>query len=163
MPGIPPSQEEQIKEMIAAGNKIAAIKLYREMTGASLAEAKDAVETMQYGESVSTATSPPVGGSDPFLENQIKRLLTERKKIEAVKVYREAYNSGLKEAKDAVDIIQAEMQLEGYSSMPSTPAISNDPFAEDSQRNRSCLVFVIALVILLISVLAFFILAGNSS
>lgn len=33
-----------IRDLIAAGKKLAAIKLYRERTGAGLAEAKDAVE-----------------------------------------------------------------------------------------------------------------------
>ena len=161
MPGIPPSQEEQIRNMLAAGNKIAAVKLYREMTGASLAEAKQAMEMMQFGEFVPTATAQPVGEPDPFLENQIKRLLEERKKIEAVRVYREAYHCGLKEAKDAVDLIEAEMRREGYSNMSVTPAINNDPFAENAQRNRRYLVLAIALLILLLSGLAFFLLIGN--
>ena len=47
MSGISTSQEGQIKELVAKGQKVAAVKLYREMTGVGLAEAKDAVEAMQ--------------------------------------------------------------------------------------------------------------------
>ncbi|NUT34008.1 MAG: hypothetical protein HOV79_13145 [Hamadaea sp.] len=43
------SVDEQIRRHLAAGQKIQAIKLYREVTGVGLAEAKTAVERMQAG------------------------------------------------------------------------------------------------------------------
>ncbi len=156
MAGLSEGQEHQIKELVAKGQKVAAVKLYREMTGVGLAEAKDAVEAMQSGESIIIPTPVNIGEPDAFLENRIKRLLAERKKIEAVKAYREAYNCGLKDAKDAVDLIQAEMRREGYSNLPSTPVISDDPFAEDTQRNRSCLVLFLVISLVAIGGLAFF-------
>jgi ribosomal protein L7/L12 len=161
MSGISANQERQIKELAAEGNKIAAIKLYREATGTSLREAKEAVEAIMDGPPVTFPTPTRVGDPDPFLENQIKRLLAERKKIEAVKIYREAYRCGLKEAKDAVDLIQAEMRREGYSGTLPTPVISDDPFAEDAQRNRQFLVLAFALVLVALAGLAFFFLRGN--
>jgi len=161
MAKIDQTTEQQIMEMMATGNKIAAIKLYRERTGASLAESKEAVEAMQPGVFVNPTSYAQAREPDPFLENQIKRLLSERKKIEAVRVYREAYHCGLKEAKDAVDLIEAEMHREGYSSMPSTPVIGNDPFAEDAQRNRRLLVLTFAIVLLAIAGAAFLFWAGN--
>ena len=45
-----PNSEEQatlLKEALFAGNKIFAIKFYREQTGAGLKEAKDAVEMLE--------------------------------------------------------------------------------------------------------------------
>ena len=39
----------QVTELARRGQKIQAIKLYREQTGAGLAEAKDAVERMERG------------------------------------------------------------------------------------------------------------------
>jgi ribosomal protein L7/L12 len=156
MSGISANQEQQIKELATEGNKIAAIKLYREATSTSLAEAKDAVEAMMRGESVTFPTPAQVGASDPFLEDQIKSLLAERKKIEAVKIYREAYRCGLKEAKDAVDLIQAEMRREGYSGMLPTPAISTDPFAEDGAGSRMRLIIFVASVLALAGALVFF-------
>ena len=46
--GIAPNQgvDEKIMELIKAGEKIQAIKLYREQTGAGLKEAKDYVESL---------------------------------------------------------------------------------------------------------------------
>ena len=41
--------ESQLQDLLAAGRKIEAIKLYREHTGAGLAEAKDAVEALIEG------------------------------------------------------------------------------------------------------------------
>jgi DNA-binding beta-propeller fold protein YncE len=48
-------QAQKLKEVLRlarSGNKIAAIKLYRETFGVGLAEAKDAVERLEHGESV---------------------------------------------------------------------------------------------------------------
>jgi ribosomal protein L7/L12 len=41
-----PTSDPRIAELVASGNKIEAIKLYRELTGVGLAEAKSAVESM---------------------------------------------------------------------------------------------------------------------
>ena len=159
MTGISTEQERKIRELIDQRRMIDAIKLYREATGVGLKEAKDAITEMWHGKPLHA--SQPEIYSYVLLDEQIKQLLAKRQKIQAVKVYREAYNCGLKEAKEAVDLIQAEMRREGYSSIPSAPAISNDLFAEDTQRNRSCLVLVAAIVILVLGVAIFLFLAGN--
>jgi ribosomal protein L7/L12 len=49
MSGISANQEEQFRELVANGDKIAAIKRYRELTNLGLKEAKDAVEAMMSG------------------------------------------------------------------------------------------------------------------
>ena len=161
MSGLSANQEEQIKELIDQRRMIDAIKLYREATGVGLKEAKDAVTEMWHGKPLHTPQMQPGFQNDTLLEEQIKQLLAKRQKIQAVKLYREIYNCGLKEAKDAVDLIQAEMRREGYSSTLSTPVISDDPFAEDAQRNRRFLVLAFALILIVIAGLAFFFLAGN--
>ncbi|MGD8404564.1 MAG: hypothetical protein PVJ21_12950 [Anaerolineales bacterium] len=154
-------QERQIRELIARDQKIAAIKLYREATGSSLRDAKEAVEAIERGTADYFPKSEQVDMPDTSLDNRIKRLLAERKKIEAVKVYRDAHNCGLREAKDAVDAIEMQMRMVASSRMPSTPVISNDPFAEDTQRNRSYLALIAALLVLLLGAAAFLFLSGN--
>jgi ribosomal protein L7/L12 len=147
MPAISATQAQQLQEMAAEGSKIAAIAQYREITGVGLKEAKDAVEALMDGAPVNHPVSSQGSESDPFLENRIKRLLAERKKIEAVKAYREVYHCGLKEAKDAVDLIQAEMRREGHSRMPAAPSMSADPFAEEALENRRRLIIFVVLVL----------------
>jgi ribosomal protein L7/L12 len=44
------ADDPQIAQKLAAGDKIGAIKLYRELTGSGLAEAKDAVERIETGQ-----------------------------------------------------------------------------------------------------------------
>jgi len=162
MPGLSTEQERQIRELLAQEQKITAIKLYREATGVGLKEAKDAVEAIERGEPVfAPVYIQSDKRNDALLEEQIKQLLAQRQKIQAVKIYREAHNCGLKDAKDAVDAIEMQMRMERRTSLPSAPAISNDPFAEDTQRNRRFLASLIAIVLLVIGGIAFFLLAGN--
>lgn len=149
-------QERQVRELIARDQKIAAIKLFREATGSSLKYAKEAVDAMEVGAVVNFSDPIQVDMSDTSLDNRIKRLLVERKKIEAIKVYREAYNCGLKEAKEAVDAIEMQMRIGGNSRMPAVPAISNDPFAEDAMESRRRLVILIALLLVALGAFAVF-------
>lgn len=43
-PGADPAMSPQVREALRRGNKIEAIKIYREMTGVGLAEAKDVID-----------------------------------------------------------------------------------------------------------------------
>jgi ribosomal protein L7/L12 len=43
----PPKETQAIREALLAGNKILAIKLYRDLYGVGLREAKEAVEAME--------------------------------------------------------------------------------------------------------------------
>jgi len=147
MIGLSAEQERQIRDLIAQNQKIAAIKLYREATDSSLKDAKEAIEAIEMGAAVNFPASVQMSTSDTSLNNRIRRLLAERKKIEAVKVYREAYNCGLKEAKEAVDAIEMQMRMGGTSSIPSAPAIRDDPFAEETMASRRRLLLFIALLL----------------
>jgi ribosomal protein L7/L12 len=48
-PGLAAADEAELRDLLARGNKIAAVRLYHEKTGAGLKEAKDAVEAMERG------------------------------------------------------------------------------------------------------------------
>lgn len=161
MPGLRPDQVQQIHEYIHDQQLIHAIKLYREATGVSLAEAKEAIEEMAQNE----FTKPPDGARDydnPILEARIKSLVSKRQKIEAVKIYREEYGIGLKQAKDAVDRIEASMKRTGLSmSMPYESAISGDPFAEDDGANRRKMIaLAVSIFIFLCGLGVFFLMMG---
>lgn len=96
--------EAEIQRALVAGNKIAAIKHYRAATGVSLKDAKDAVEAMAVGRATAhLATSMPANAPT------VTALLLSGNKIEAIKRYREATGLGLKEAKDAVEALAAQL------------------------------------------------------
>lgn len=87
--------------MIANGQKIGAIKRYREETGAGLKEAIVFIEAIESG---NTPAASLEDISD-HVTQKILGLLQSNKKIEAIKVYRELKGVGLKEAKDAVEAL----------------------------------------------------------
>jgi ribosomal protein L7/L12 len=93
--------EAEIRELLLLGDKISAIKRYREATGVGLAEAKTAVEFMESVGSIPERVQPESAELIP----QIVDLLGRGEKILAVKLHREQTGSGLKEAKDAVERI----------------------------------------------------------
>lgn len=112
--------DADIESLLAAGQLIAAIKLYRERTGVGLAEAKDAVEQMRdmmrRGDmvqmphsTVGTAHSSTTQAS----QADVERLIADAQIVAAVKLQRERTGSGLKEAKDAVDAIRIDMRRRG--------------------------------------------------
>ena len=102
--------EEEIRKQLRRGNKIKAIKLYREQTGTGLKEAKDAVETMeQEGHRVRISELAEMYKGDDAVES----LLIAGKRINAIKMYRQRTGVGLKEAKDAIDRTIVEMKVTG--------------------------------------------------
>lgn len=140
----PVELEASIRALLAANQKIAAVKLYREQTGLGLAESKEAVEVCERGGpllypgmpgprgSISRPADgsvgldqddmleaaghlpgpaygathvPRPGGLSALHEAQVLEHLTAGRKIEAIKVYRQATGVGLKQAKDAVEAL----------------------------------------------------------
>jgi ribosomal protein L7/L12/ribosomal protein L40E len=93
--------DKVVGELLGSGRKMEAIKLYRDRTGAGLAEAKEAVEAIERGDEIPPAKT---AGSavDPFTP-PLEQLLRDDKKIAVIKLYRERTGKGLKESKDAVE------------------------------------------------------------
>lgn len=99
----------QVLEAIREGRKVEAIKLYREMTGVDLKEAKKTIERMkELGGADVTPVGFPVGPAvDDAGEARVREALGGGRKIEAIKTYREVHGVGLKEAKEAVERLVA--------------------------------------------------------
>lgn len=164
MPVLTPDQEKQIREYIHNQQLLYAIKLYREVTGVGLAEAKAAVEAMERGEVV----QPPLDRIDydnPVMEAKIESLLSKKQKLEAIKIYREEYGVGLKEAKDAVERIEASMRSRGVPSInvPYESAIGSDPFENAGENGRRIAIIVVGVVALMACGVALFLLAVGGS
>lgn len=143
---------QAVREQVGRGNKIEAIRLYREATGVGLKEAKDAVEAMEGGQTV-MASAATVISSGPLLAfgssaeamDAIKAELRGGNKIKAIQLYREYFSSSLAEAKTAVDQIEGNLRFETVVSRvdadvpafarpdappPVEPALSANPFDE---------------------------------
>jgi ribosomal protein L7/L12 len=124
-PGVPVStlptgpldaaQDAEVRRYVASGEKIMAIKRWRELTGLGLAESKAAVDAL-FGQGLPPPlSSVPQGhgflpaqgpkGATPELVLEARQLVANGKKIEAIKRWREATGMGLKEAKDAVEAL----------------------------------------------------------
>ena len=114
-----PAAIAEIDRLVAAGQKIHAIKLYRQHTGVRLQEAKDridhwsvsttaphlaAVSNAAAAHSSITATPSSVRGALPVpVAAEVDRLVAADQKINAIKLVREHTGLGLKESKDVVE------------------------------------------------------------
>jgi ribosomal protein L7/L12 len=121
--GVLPDQMLAVSRLALAGNKIEAIKMYRQMTNCSLVDAKAAVEAIQAGQPlpplrVSPASGAQVPGSAALTSAQkdaILQLVQANQKIEAIKLYRQLTGVGLKEAKDSVEAMAGTAGLPAQS------------------------------------------------
>lgn len=129
MPEIPLKVREQIVNELQNGNTISAIKLYREATGTDLSSAKQFVEQLEVAiqsgntEEADSSSAGPMGMSDELL-TEIIELLRKGAKIPAIKVYRTAVSSSLREAKEAVEKIARDHDIaEARSGCGATAAL----------------------------------------
>jgi ribosomal protein L7/L12 len=107
-PGVSITQgQEEVVALLRDGHKIMAVKRYRELTGVGLAEAKAAIDALE--QRLDAASAPAAPDMDA-LAARVVGLVQGGNKIEAIKVYREATNVGLREAKDAVETIEARLR-----------------------------------------------------
>lgn len=104
-PGVAATLTSQVKELLAQGRKIDAIKLMRETNGLSLEAARDSVEAIgKHGR----PTLGELGMMSTVrlaqeLGNEVHHLVAQGDKIEAIRLVRDRTGLGLKEAKELVD------------------------------------------------------------
>lgn len=107
--------DEQLKELrrlIASGNKIEAIKQFRNMADVGLAEAKAAIEAIESGGHHGSAHAAPPRNLKQA-EQAALAAIRQGNLIEAIKRYREQTKVGLKEAKEAVDALVVMHRTDG--------------------------------------------------
>jgi len=120
---------QEIQQLIRAGNKIEAIKRYREVTGLGLKESKDVIDRLAEGKGIQVSSLTiqvgQPGLSDPIDKMaEVNRFLRAGNKIEAIKLYRETTGLGLKESKDEVEKLEAAMRASSRMTASSPMAAS---------------------------------------
>ena len=109
---------------IQAGEKLQAVKVYKEAKGVSLAEAKDVIDrlaeklatddSMQYEaaniEQPTETHEYSAQELDGSLEERCLELIKSGNILQAVKLYKDESGAGLKEAKDTIDAWVAKLR-----------------------------------------------------
>jgi ribosomal protein L7/L12 len=133
---LPDEAQAEISALLQQGQKIQAIKRYREQTGASLAEAKARIEAVegQYRQGEPAPPSfvsptPPESASAPHVydlpdevQAEIGALLGQGRKLQAIQRYREQTGAGLVEAKERIEAIEGPL----WSAVASTATMPAD-------------------------------------
>ncbi|MBN2551015.1 MAG: hypothetical protein JXB15_17770 [Anaerolineales bacterium] len=102
----PAELTQQIGELLRQGQKIEAIRVYRQATQAGLKACKDAVEAFERGEPLMIPPAPPARPTAAGGMSEVAEHLRQGNKLEAIKAYILATGAGLKEAKDAVEALE---------------------------------------------------------
>jgi ribosomal protein L7/L12 len=170
LPLIDPQQlEKEIRELLAARQKINAIKLFRQVTGAGLKQAKEAVEGIEVGGTIdSNQLSPQVNhisspANDASIINQAAQLIRNGNKMAAIHLLRSHYDVSLKLAKDAADLLDKGRPVDiAWLKMRAQQAVlANEKLPpESSRRGASGYLFLIFLLgVLLVGVFILLIIA----
>lgn len=105
-------QKRDLERLVASGNKIEAIKQFRNMADVGLAEAKAFIEAMEPGGHRGSAPEAPPR-SLRSAEEAATAAIRSGNMIEAIKRYRQHSRVGLKEARDAVEALALVDRTQG--------------------------------------------------
>ncbi len=105
-------QLKELRRLIAKGDKLEAIKQFRNMADVGLAEAKAAIEAIEGGAHHAGAHEAPPRNLKQA-EQAALAAIRQGNLIEAIKRYRQQTKVGLKEAKEAVDALAVMHRTDG--------------------------------------------------
>lgn len=134
------AQRDELLGLIHAGQKIIAVKRYREITGVGLQEALYAVTRLgdveSSGGGTRTQAAAPLASAPALDPKKLKEAeaaamaaLREDNAIEAIRRYRQHTHLGLKDAKDAVDVLSVVHRSNGRISAKVAQAVMEKVFA----------------------------------
>lgn len=98
----PPSPTE-VQRLIAAGETIEAVRMYRQLTGSGLYESKQAIDRIRTTGVWEVPSAPAPAGEADESDEDVVTLVREKRLIEAIQRYREKHGVDLTTAKNAVD------------------------------------------------------------
>lgn len=152
------SLPDSVLDLIASGRKIEAIKEVRALTGMGLRDAKETVEAIERGESISIQIQPrssQVHGSGDSeapdeLAARVLALVQGGQSIQAVKEVRDATGVDLRDAKQLVDQIAQTVQ----------PTPDSTHLQQVKARQSARLVVLAALIVALMGFLVVWLMAA---
>jgi len=109
-------QVNQIRSKLAAGRKLVAVKMYKDWTGSSLVDAKNSVERLQAGNQMGVAEFGNELESDQL--DKILDAIEQGRKLNAVKLYKESAGASLMDAKEFIERLMKELEIEDPGSVP---------------------------------------------
>lgn len=137
----------KIKQLVQDGNKIEAIKVFREITGAGLKESKDAVEKIQEGRGfevenyavlVKQVGLPRAALDHASQIHHIGELLKQGKKIEAIEAYQVHFNVSKDDAVEAITKLQSTIDTPGaFEIHPPTGGKVSHTYTASTQPNKT--------------------------
>lgn len=101
---LPDAVQQEVAELAQSGEKIAAIRLLRDHARVGLKEAKAYIEQIARAP-VGAAPAPDSRMPSAAEQEELRLLMRQGNKIEAIRRYRQITGTGLKEAKDAVEAL----------------------------------------------------------
>lgn len=110
--------DDDILNLVATGDYLDAARRLQSRTGLSLDEAAAEIERLRAGITPLDPAAAPTE-TDPITP-EIAEAIRAGRKIEAIKLYRQAHGLGLKEAKDAVDAHEAAYR--SIAPLPENPS-----------------------------------------
>lgn len=100
------ASDPEVLDSLAAGQKINAIRRYRELTGVSLKEAKDAIDYLE----LNPARKKKTGGGTLPVDAGIRDMIRRGQKEEAIRAYQNFTGVSLSDARDEIERIAWEEQ-----------------------------------------------------
>ena len=135
--------KERCTDLLVKGQKIQAIKLWREHTGASLKEAKKSIELFESTGAwplvangmvtTNTSTTPSLSRTDNITK-ECTSFINNGNKIGAIKLWREHTGASLNEAKEAIEQLEAA-RTSAVSTAPA-PSLSHGEPEEASMEEE---------------------------
>lgn len=111
--GLLPEPDGRVLGEVQRKQMIAAIKAYREQSGAGLAEAKQVVDAIARGDrlvSGAALAERDRARVDADTRARIDQFVIDGELIAAIQAYREAYGVGLKEAKEVIELKRDQLR-----------------------------------------------------
>lgn len=127
-----PSTIQQIEEELRKGNKIQAIKIYKEATGEGLLEAKQVIDgwnlsAVDEAELWRDKFEAPSKGklTEAQIQEKIRAYLQKGQKLEAIKWVRELHKWDLKRAKEYIDTFDEQKKTQVF--LPPASVLKEEP------------------------------------